>query len=608
MATELHLLGLPRVTQRDGERVAVRGHKAWGLLAYLALRPAPASRSQLAGLLFGDADDPLAALRWNLSELRRALGEGALRGDPLVLPRETLAVVDLDVLARGGWEAGLSLPGLGSELLEGQHFDGCAAFQVWLEGQRRHAQALTSALLREAALARLAAGAAGEAVELARRLVTLDPLDENAHVLLVRCLGVAGDGIGAARQAAACRKLLQAELGVAPGPALNEALGTATAMPTRAALPGRGAVLALLEAGEAALRAGALDAGLQCLRRAVADAETLNDPLLRKRARVCLGGALVHSARGRDDEGAAALHESLCIVCEPAAAVDAAACRELGYVEFLAGRYERALAWLVRAEPLAAAVPAELARIATVRGAVLSDQACYGPALVQLHRAADLARQAGESQQSLYADSMIGRVLLLTGELEAAAPLLERTVREARQSWTAFVPWPESLAAELDLLRGNVDRAAEQFERAFALGCQLGDPCWEGLAGRGLARVASARGQTARARELLLDALRRCTRVSDAYLWGRVYTLDALCALEVAQGSAEARACVDDMLELAQRCGMQELVVRAQLHNAALGRTAALAVAVELANDIGNPVLSAVVEAAVRRREGTPSS
>jgi hypothetical protein len=93
---------------------------------------------------------------------------------------------------------------------------------------------------------------------------------------------------------------------------------------------------------------------------------------------------------------------------------------------------------------------------------------------------------------------------------------------------------------------------------------------------------------------LLLDALRRCTRVSDSYLWGRVYTLDALCALEVAHGSAEARACVDDMLELAQRCGMQELAVRAQLHNAALGRTAALAVAVELANDIGNPVLSAV--------------
>lgn len=605
MLKQLHLLGPPCVILGDGQRVPVRGHKAWGLLAYLALRPAGASRSHLAGLLFSDAEDPLAALRWNLSELRRALGDTTLRGDPVCLPRDALALMDLDVLAEGRWQEGLALPGLGGELLEGQHFSGCAAFQVWLDGQRRHAAGLTSALLREASLAKLAAGMAAEAAVLARRLLSLDPLDEGCHVLLVRCLGAAGDGIAAARQAAACRALLKTELGVTPGPALDEALGTTTARPTHAAVAGRGAVLAQLEAGEAALRAGVLEAGLQCLRRAIADADALDDLTLRKRARVALGAALVHSARGRDEEGAAALHESLGLEDRQgeglAREADAAACRELGYVEFLAGRYERALTWLARAEPLAENAPAERARIATVRGSVLSDQAQYGRALVQLGLAADLARHAGELRQTLYAESMIGRVLSLTGEFDAAASVLERTVRGAQQSWTAFLPWAQSLAADVDLQQGRVDRAAEQFEQAFALGCQLGDPCWEGLAGRGLARVAMARGQLDHARERLLDALQRSARVPDSYLWGRVYVLDVLCELEVSRGHAEARARVDGMLDLAQRTGMQELAARAQLHSAALGQKPALAVAIELAKDIDNPVLRRVVDAATQR-------
>lgn len=506
MSTALHLLGRPRIVRGDGQPVALRGRKAWGLLAYLALRPAGASRSHLAGLLFADADDPLAALRWNLSELRRGLGEGVLAGDPLTLPREALTLVDLDVLAQGTWREGLELPGLGGELLEGQQFSGCPSFEVWLDGQRRHAASLSTALLREAALARLAEGAAEDATAIARRLVALEPLDENFQVLLVRCLGAAGDGIGAARQAAACRALFDRELGVAPGPALDEALGTATARPTHAAASGRGAVAAQLEAGEAALRAGALEAGLQCLRRAMADADALGDVALRKRARVALGGALVHAARGRDEEGAAALHEVLRIGNGLAPELNAAACRELGYVEFLGGRYERALTWLARAEPLATGVLPERARIATVRGTVFSDQARYGEALVQLRLAVELAQQAGELRQALYAESMIGRVWLATGEYEAAEALLGRTVTQAQQSWTAFLPWPQALAAEAQLRQGRVDRAGEQFEQAFALGCHLGDPCWEGN-GRARPRPARRRPRRTRARA---HALRRC--------------------------------------------------------------------------------------------------
>ena len=54
-----------------------RGHKAWGLLAYLVRTRLPPSREALAALLFPEADDPLGTLRWTLSALRRSLGEDA---------------------------------------------------------------------------------------------------------------------------------------------------------------------------------------------------------------------------------------------------------------------------------------------------------------------------------------------------------------------------------------------------------------------------------------------------------------------------------------------------------------------------------------------------
>ena len=81
MTLSIRLLGPPAL-ERDGRSAAApRGRKAWAVLAYLLLaeRPPP-GRRQLAELLFGDADDPLGALRWTLAELRRALGAPELFG------------------------------------------------------------------------------------------------------------------------------------------------------------------------------------------------------------------------------------------------------------------------------------------------------------------------------------------------------------------------------------------------------------------------------------------------------------------------------------------------------------------------------------------------
>ena len=335
-----------------------------------------------------------------------------------------------------------------------------------------------------------------------------------------------------------------------------------------------------------------LDAGLQCLRRAVVEADATGDAELRTRSRVALGGALVHAARGRDEEGATALHEALSIGEVDCARYAAAASRELGYVEFLRGRYERSVVLLRQASVLAGEDRTEQTRIAIVHGSVLSDTAHYAESIAMLQQATLQAESLGDKKQLAYALSMLGRAMLLQGDLTSAARLLDDSIALAQQLWTAFLPWPQSLRAEVDMRNGSVDAAAERFELAFALGCQLGDPCWEGIAGRGRGCIAISRGDTTAAIEILLDAITRSTRLPDGYLWAKAYALEALCGLAISKKLPEATIWLDELQDIAARSGMRELTVRALMHRAALGDTSGTQAARLLAIEIDNPALS----------------
>jgi hypothetical protein len=59
----LHLLGRPSGGRAGAPAYRFRSRKSWALLAYLLLTDRPPTRAQLAALLFGQADDPLGALR-----------------------------------------------------------------------------------------------------------------------------------------------------------------------------------------------------------------------------------------------------------------------------------------------------------------------------------------------------------------------------------------------------------------------------------------------------------------------------------------------------------------------------------------------------------------
>ena len=122
-SVEVRLLGPPRLLKKGEARGGPRGRKGWAVLARLALSSRPLARSEIAELLFPDAEDPLGALRWTLAEVRRALGrEDIFRGDPLDRPEDLR--VDVSLLAGDGGEA-VRIAEDAGELLAGWDFPGC---------------------------------------------------------------------------------------------------------------------------------------------------------------------------------------------------------------------------------------------------------------------------------------------------------------------------------------------------------------------------------------------------------------------------------------------------------------------------------------------------
>ena len=592
----IRLLGRPEI-ERAGVVVAPpRGHKAWAVLAYLVLAERRVARARLAGLVFGDADDPLGALRWALAQLRRALDVGgALHGDPLELGLPAGAVVDVLALAAGDLDPDL----VGGELLEGVNPRAGPVFEAWLLVERRRLAGVCEATLRDAALRALALGAPLDAAALASRALALDEFDESAHELLVRCLARAGE-VGAARHHAnACEVLFRRELGRAPDPRVRRAADDdgAERLP---ASGDRAAAIGQLEAGRAAVAAGAVEPGIACLRQACTEARAVGEPALLARALAALGVALVHAVRGRDEEGAAVLHEALPLA-EAAAERELAAklCRELGFVEVQAGRAASAGTWLGRATGLAGD-DQERAAVLGVRGMALSDRAHYTAAIALLGESVDTARRCADLRQAAWSLAILGRARLLRDELpEATEALDESLALVQREGWVAFQPFPEALRAEVALRQHDLDHAAALLDHAFGLGCRLGDPCWEAMAARAKGLVLEAAGERASALACLRDAAVRAVRVADPYVWVHAYCLNALAGVEIAAAAPDARERVEQLERLAARSDMRELVVRATLHRARLGDPGAAAAARMLGEAIDNPALHAECAAAV---------
>jgi tetratricopeptide (TPR) repeat protein len=456
--------------------------------------------------------------------------------------------------------------------------------------------AATESILHEAALGFMSQGDIDRAIGLAARVTEMNPLDENHHALLIRLYRFVGDNERAAMQFAACAEILDREFGTGPGPAVAEALQQTRQrhpVPAVREVANPAAVSALIEAGSAAVAAGAIQPGVQSLRTATRQADDAGAAPLRVAARIALAEALVHSLRGFDEEGLTALYEADCIAAQEGLAESLAQIRaEIGYVDFLRGRYDRAEVRLTEALAFDDASASERAKLTTYLGCVESDRANYPRAESLLTEAIRLAGSAGDPRREAYARSMLGRVNLFQGDLDAAVALLDESITLAEQHhWLAFLPWPQALLGEVRLARRDIPGAAGQFEQAFARACQLGDPCWEGIAARGLALLADEAGQRERAFMILADGQVRANRHADPYVWLTGYILDAQCILGRRHGHPNTATWIEELRELASRTGMREFTLRSLLHGAALGNVGDAAAAELLATDAADGTL-----------------
>lgn len=554
----VQLLGQPRITRLAGEQYDFRSRKSWAVLAFLALSERPPRRAQLAEMLFGEANDPARALRWCLTEIRRGLGaDASIDGDPVVLALPADAVVDVQTLLRGAWREAVELPGLGMELLGGLTMRYAGAYETWLISRQRHVAAVSEAVLHEAALGSASAGDLSAALGYAMRACTMNPLDENHQALLIRLYRLSGDHQGAQRQYSACRELYDRELGVPPGPAIDAAYRE-RARPHPEAVDGA-AIDALTEAGAAAVAAGSVHSGIESLTTAVGLADRARDPARRVGARISLAEALIHGLRGLDEQGLARLHEADEIARTHRLSAAVAEIRaELGYVDFLRARYDRAERWLNDALSHADGWPAVQAKANTYLGAVASDRGDYLRARRFLESGISQSTSAGEPRRRAYALSMLGRTELLSGRPAKAQEWLTQSIEVAqRDHWLAFLPWPQALLGEATLVCGDLPGATAALEQAFARACQLEDPCWEGMSARALALVAEARGDTDLAFTIMLDARTRCRRLADPYVWLEGYILDALCTLGRAHGHPQTPQWTEALQLLTDRTRMR---------------------------------------------------
>jgi DNA-binding SARP family transcriptional activator len=594
VTTRVWLLGRPRI-EDDGGLRPVRGQKSWAVLTRIAMSERPIGRAELAAELFASADDPLGALRWHLADLRRSLrSPDHLRGDPLSWPHEAIWA-DVRALHDGT----LAVTDLGGVLLDGVALRDCPRFDTWLLLERAACAARTMEELRRAALQLLAVGDAQAATEPAGRAAALDPLDEGAQELFLRALVAAGRADRAATHLARCQAVFAAEqLPLSPVVlAAARPAGHQPRMGVRAAASAR----SLLRAGTAALDAGQADAGVETLRRAVEEADRSGDLRLQGDVRRTLGGALVHAVRGYDGEGAVVLHRAIVIgrrADEPALIADCL--RELAFVDMQAGRHASAERQLVDAAALpgVAADPALLAGILAVRGQNEADLGHHATASELLTESAGTATSAGRARQAAFAHGLLARSLLLGGDVAAARTAAERSVALCdRERWNAFRPWPQAVHAHCLIEEGQVDDARHQAEEAFALACELGDPCWEGLAARALAVAAVREGDRATAEAWILDARRRCDRVPDRYVWLSAYI--GLAHLEIA--AANDRTLIPRLAARLRRDALRgdlpEFVAWALVYQAEAGDRSGLAVARSLAATVANPTLRAHVSA-----------
>ncbi len=219
----LQVLGGFRLWRADGSEVDSLGRKEQALFTYLALQEGrPQTRDKLANLLWSDRGDQQArhSLRQGLMVLRRTLPDPD--GHVIVSDQETIALranaIEVDFVAFAN--AAQSESDAAARLYSGDLLDGMSVgseeFEEWLVVERSRLHGLATAAFTGLAKRRTATGDHEGALQAARQLLALDPIDEEGHRLLMRAYYATGRRAAAMKQFKTCAELLVQQLDAEP--------------------------------------------------------------------------------------------------------------------------------------------------------------------------------------------------------------------------------------------------------------------------------------------------------------------------------------------------------------------------------------------------------
>lgn len=258
---ELLLLGPPMI-RLDSQPVRFDTRKGVALLAYLACQREAQRRDTLAALLWPEYDQGRAALRRTLSAIQSVIGEEWINSDRelIALRRSPDLLIDVDAFL----ELRVSATDLASlhaaialhrdDFMAGFSLRDSSPFDDWQIAQAEHLRLARLQSFERLVLLEEHSGMIDAAIASARQWLALDPLQEQAHRMLMRLLVSAGQRSAALQQYRECVRVLDRELGVAPldettalyqsiasgqlqVPAAQPYPSTPLATPTRRALP-----------------------------------------------------------------------------------------------------------------------------------------------------------------------------------------------------------------------------------------------------------------------------------------------------------------------------------------------------------------------------------
>jgi predicted ATPase/DNA-binding SARP family transcriptional activator len=230
----LHFLGTPQLFL-DHSPIPVERRKAVALLAYLAVNRAMHSREILSALLWPDYEQSKAFtnLRHTLWEIQQTIGEDWLdtSRDKIGLNPQADIWLDVDhfksLLGQSHTQSDVplrvSLLADSAKLYRNHFLTGFSlkdalTFNEWAfgesEGLRRNLAEALNILSQD----HISLGEAEKAIPYARRLITLDPLNEASHRKLMEVYLQAGQHSAALMQYQTCEQILRKELGLDPQP------------------------------------------------------------------------------------------------------------------------------------------------------------------------------------------------------------------------------------------------------------------------------------------------------------------------------------------------------------------------------------------------------